>query len=618
MNDLEEYRQYLLAQGQPEADVAEYMAYLNSQNPQPTPPGGFEKMGLNKEFGPLESGTWDMTKPILARGAELLGKGLDYGSGVVRTSVAAPFTDKVQLGDVGQAFLGNPKSGADILEALNVPKGGSLSNLAPGMYSESGEGLPLQKGGMLDPSARGVGGFATEIIADPFFGPASKLVKGGLKLTGKGLYSSAFKNADRAAQLVGKGEKAVSSTMRKYGVKGGANTIAEKAGDLADNLYKEQQDILREATNRGATVDVAKAVKPVLTDARKIQSGVNLPGVQREAKKFAGEMDQLVAQTKEIPKIVKPAEAVQGGLFREADLPSAVTKEQLAADIDQAISAKATGTPQQVVMPESQMASIEVPNLTAQPGQNIGQTSLLPPGAGFAEYSGSPVLARTGIPTGPAQQPLFNLSDAATLSEKGAQPNIYREMVTSGEIAPGQTSLFTPGAELQPLKETVIQEARALPTVADASRLKSQMYQALGSPKYQSLAVLKEGQKLAKRGANRLRISVEQSVSKVDDALGRRLKEVNKDLGNILSSRKVLEREASKEIARNSLTSVDAALLAADPLTAAGKKLGDISKGSAFRTYAGAGLEDLGLGLDKLDPYKMLLIKEAMKRSSGE
>ena len=610
MNDLEEYRQYLLAQGQPEADVAEYMAYLNSQNPQPTPPGGFEKMGLNKEFGPLESGTWDMTKPILARGAELLGKGLDYGSGVVRTSVAAPFTDKVQLGDVGQAFLGNPKSGADILEALNVPKGGSLSDLAPGMYSESGEGLPLQKGGMLDPSARGVGGFATEIIADPFFGPASKLVKGGLKLTGKGLYSSAFKNADRAAQLVGKGEKAVSSTMRKYGVKGGANTIAEKAGDLADNLYKEQQDILREATNRGATVDVAKAVKPVLTDARKIQSGVNLPGVQREAKKFAGEMDQLVAQTKEIPKIVKPAEAVQGGLFREADLPSAVTKEQLAADIDQAISAKATGTPQQVVMPESQMASMSTPE---------AQQLLFDQSLAAQSYKELPdILAKQGALSGPAQQPLFNLSDAATLSEKGSQPNIYREMVTSGEIAPGQTNLFTPGAELQPLKETVIQEARALPTVADASRLKSQMYQALGSPKYQSLAVLKEGQKLAKRGANRLRISVEQSVSKVDDALGRRLKEVNKDLGNILSSRKVLEREASKEIARNSLTSVDAALLAADPLTAAGKKLGDISKGSAFRTYAGAGLEDLGLGLDKLDPYKMLLIKEAMKRSSGE
>lgn len=599
MNELEEYRQYLLAQGQPEADVGEYMAYLESQNPS----------------------ALDQAKSIGKKGLSLLGKGLDYAGGVSRTAIMAPFSDQVQMQDVVEAFKGNPISGEKFAEQIKLPTMGVNPNFKGNIPKET-DLLDALSG--TDKNAPGYGavrsaaGTGIEILTDPLFGPWSNLTKTGLKKAGLSMYGSAFKNADRAAQLAGKGEAAVSSTMRKYGVKGGANTIAEKAEGLATNLYKEQQDILREATNRGATVDVAKAVKPVLTDARKIQGGVNLPGVQREAKKFAGEMDQLVAQTKEIPKIVKPAEAVQGGLFREADLPSAVTKEQLAADIHQAISAKATGTPQQVVMPESQMASIEVPNLTAQPGQNIGQTSLLPPGAGFAEYSGSPVLARTGIPTGPAQQPLFNLSDAATLSEKGAQPNIYKELVTSGEIAPGQTSLFTPGAELQPLKETVIQEARALPTVADASRLKSQMYQALGSPKYQSLAVLKEGQKLAKRGANRLRISVEQSVSKVDDALGRRLKEVNKDLGNILSSRKVLGREASKEIARNSLTSVDAALLAADPLTAAGKKLGDISKGSAFRTYAGAGLEDLGLGLDKLDPYKMLLIKEAMKRSSGE
>jgi hypothetical protein len=64
---------------------------------------------------------------------------------------------------------------------MGVPEGKALSDILPGMYSESGKGAALQKGGMFDPTTRGAAGFAADIVLDPLSylgaGAAKKALK---------------------------------------------------------------------------------------------------------------------------------------------------------------------------------------------------------------------------------------------------------------------------------------------------------------------------------------------------------------------------------------------------------------------------------------------------------
>lgn len=56
---------------------------------------------------------------------------------------------------------------SEIWEAEGVPSGPALSEMVPGMFSETGEGLPLKKGGMFDVTPRGVLGGIMDIATAP-------------------------------------------------------------------------------------------------------------------------------------------------------------------------------------------------------------------------------------------------------------------------------------------------------------------------------------------------------------------------------------------------------------------------------------------------------------------
>lgn len=56
-------------------------------------------------------------------------------------------------------------TGKEIASGLGVPET-SLSDIAPSLYSVSGEGLPLKKGGIFDPTASGTAGLGIDIAAD--------------------------------------------------------------------------------------------------------------------------------------------------------------------------------------------------------------------------------------------------------------------------------------------------------------------------------------------------------------------------------------------------------------------------------------------------------------------
>jgi hypothetical protein len=568
--------------------------------------------------------------------SDVAGRGLDYIGGATRTLAAhspVGLAARTLLGDeklsdiaqsapqdILQTLVGKAPTTAAILERAGAPEGPSMT-------------LPV----LGKVTTRGGVGLAGDILSDPtaalrkagVFGAAQAGMKSGMQRAGQSLYESGLKRADFVGKKMGKGEKALSQTLLKAGISGSAEDIAEQATKYADDLVKEQQAILTAASAKGATVDTDKVLKPILKHAEKIESGVNLPSVKRSASGFRKDMAEVADMGRAVPeREIVEGFGEQGALFREAELPAAVSVPSLATSADEAIKAQ-YGIAQQVGMPESAMASQRLPDdeLMRQAfasGKSrvdvplVRGDEILPAGVRYegptqvSMFGIEPpgLTAIQGVSTGPAQQDL--LSQAATASRRVSQPSVYDELLTQGKIAQGQVEAFSPGALMQPAKRTTI-AGRPAASVADASRLKSQIYNLAGTQAYQEFAKENVGKSLLKRAGNRFKNAVERSVDSVDPVMGARLREVNKDLGNILSTRKVLQTEAGKEIAKNAITPVDTALLFASPAVAASKKVGDILKGTAFRTGQGKRMYQDNLGI-----YETLLNRSALGLPKGE
>jgi hypothetical protein len=102
--------------------------------------------------------------------AEPVLKVLGYPGGLVRGAIAGRLeaaTGRDDLVDIKDVLKGEAPSSSEIMEKLGVKEMGSLSDAFPELYSETGKGLPLQKGGMFDPTTRGALGFAGDIVTDP-------------------------------------------------------------------------------------------------------------------------------------------------------------------------------------------------------------------------------------------------------------------------------------------------------------------------------------------------------------------------------------------------------------------------------------------------------------------
>lgn len=393
---------------------------------------------------------------------------LGYAGGLTRTGLlgaADAFVpgDLITEEDVYAAVKGRAPTTDELLARQGYGEMGSVNVPFLGKFTGRGA-LGFAGDTLLDPTTYlgiGAGKKAAEALKQTGKTTASLLNPSQVlrQVGGKELYQSGLKSADLVAKKFGKGEKALSETLFKYGVTGGGEAISDKAAELASQLANRQAAILAQASSKGAVVDAAKALAPIQKSAQAIASGRNLLPVKQAATSFKSVLDDLVK----------------------------------------------TG---------SQTADTAVTQ---------------------------------SVPTG-------------LLSPSGAP--LTRTVTTA---IPGTSPL----------------------SAVEASKIKSQIYNLVGDNAYSSLVNDKAATKLFKTAGKRLKTATERAVSGVDEALGAELKAVNKDLGNILTSRKVLQREAAKDIAKNALTSVDAALLVANPAVAAGKKVGDILKSSAFRTNVG-------------------------------
>lgn len=200
---------------------------------------------------------------------EKAGRALNFAGGAVRGGIAGAIEPLIgkDIVSAEEVKSGTVPGASDIMARAGVPEGYSLSDILPQIYTQDGDGLALQKGGMFDPTARGAVGLAADIVTDPTtylaaplkaaqlakagtsMGKALKLAEvainpvgeavggigAGLKKGGEKLYKSAFEKADQAlATRYGKGS--IADILKSRGFKGSAQEALEKTQEINKQL----------------------------------------------------------------------------------------------------------------------------------------------------------------------------------------------------------------------------------------------------------------------------------------------------------------------------------------------------------------------------------------------
>jgi hypothetical protein len=182
-----------------------------------------------------------------------VGTALDqYGGGASARAfigeLQTPGKDLVDAGAAAYEQYGKKPSiapsGPQIMKRAGVPDT-ALSDVFPGMYSESGEGLAFQRGGMFDPTASGAAGFGVEVLADPLNLIPGVAIAKGAKAGGKVAGQAAKiigKEGGRAA-IVGAGKLAGKTidTFKKAAV--GTGQAIGSAADIATGVGKGESTI---------------------------------------------------------------------------------------------------------------------------------------------------------------------------------------------------------------------------------------------------------------------------------------------------------------------------------------------------------------------------------------
>lgn len=539
------------------------------------------------------------------------GKALDYAGGISRAALANAI-DTVTPGksfasgkDMLQALQANPfdskakgaPSTAEYLERAGVPAGASLSDDFPFLFSKTGDGLPLQKGGWADPTIRGAAGFVGDVAIDPLTyltlgasaaaksakaadiaakkgiaqaapSMASKILtsKAGKAVArpldamgeyfGKKIYKSGLKGVDNEALKYGK--EPVSDLLMEEGIAGSAKSIQGQMDTLGERLLQERQAVLREASKAGGTVSMKEAMGPTVARIQEIRSSKD-PARQALA-------DALEAEVAKYTKL------------------DAVPEQELLRTLPRQGEMVGGHTPIEVV-----------------PGKEV--LSELPTKATYKNVT------EGGTSAGLRQGGEFVPSKPVLTYEKVAP-----------EIKPGVTvpDEFVPREPLM-----VYDTVPAIPGVdpLTATKYKSAVTGSLPQSAFQSDAVRGAAKQAEKEMGRGLKTAVETGV---DRATGRgaELRDLNDKLGRILTTKKKQAMEASKEVNKNAFSSVDGALLGNAISDATGngatmallKKIADITKMTGPRTTVGKAMTQ---GTGKADVLARRLYWEQMMKDEA-
>lgn len=180
-------------------------------------------------------------------------KALDYGSGLFGTALSDAISsksDSVTAGDYWDALKGKATKPSVFLERDGVKPGKNLSDALPFFFSESGEGLPLKKGGDLDPNVRDLKGFAISTVADP--------------LNYLGFGAGALRKVGLGAKGAAKGAKAAAGTA-VGAAKAAAPAMPGAQARILDDAAKFANRGSKDLANQAANVmsDVREAITPI-------------------------------------------------------------------------------------------------------------------------------------------------------------------------------------------------------------------------------------------------------------------------------------------------------------------------------------------------------------------
>ncbi len=263
------------------------------------------KSFLGNNYHVPEKTLWEHAKGAAGTALDYGLRGLDYAGGVTRTGVAEA-VGAAKPGDMGKALKGQAPGTSEYMANLGIPPGASLSDAFPELYSDSGEGLPLEKGGALDPTARGAGGFVGDILLDPLtyasmgttaaaktgqeaaLAAARKTVPAlsrtealkrglnrllrptdnALEALGRKSYKAPFKALDAESAMFGK--TPFSDVAAAELGAGSKRTRAKRAVKRSDELDAARQALYKEGDELGAAVDLIPAVEDADKAARQM------------------------------------------------------------------------------------------------------------------------------------------------------------------------------------------------------------------------------------------------------------------------------------------------------------------------------------------------------------
>lgn len=161
-----------------------------------------------------------------------------YGGGAAtRAAIGELMTPGKGVGDAASAFMQQygedptlAPTGKQLAQRMGASET-SLSQVLPSLYSETGEGLALQRGGMFDPTASGAAGLGIELVADPL-----NVIPG----------VSIAKGAKAGARVGGQAAKEIAKETAKLGVRAAAKT-SDLVKDVAVAGLKKAGAITDEA-----------------------------------------------------------------------------------------------------------------------------------------------------------------------------------------------------------------------------------------------------------------------------------------------------------------------------------------------------------------------------------
>lgn len=302
--------------------------FLAETEPSPSPnSAGFDPKKFLAETAPQPE-----TKPVNFAGdvVNFGKKALDYPGSLVRGSLAGAYQglSGQDLGVSAEDVLkGNTPGSSELLKRAGVGEGKKLSQVLPQMinpYSEPGHGL-IEKGGALDPNARGLVGLAGDIATDPttyLAGPISEAAKGkgllegaakvgvspissALEAGGERLYKSGLKNVDTRA--IERGGEAVSPYLFKNGEWGRLSSIQKGMDQKLGELGSSRDEIYKTLDKTGAKVDPYDASEGALKYLQDLEKNPYMKPKVDAALSHLGLADK--------PMSLSDASAVKTGLY---------------------------------------------------------------------------------------------------------------------------------------------------------------------------------------------------------------------------------------------------------------------------------------------------------------